>query len=126
MVTTYGKPQKYSWMAEYNMEGGAITHGGYSESIVVNKDYVLHIPASLDLAATAPLLCAGITTYSPLKHFGLKPNHRLAVLGLGGLGEALCGLLCVCVYVCIRVYMCVYVYLYMCICVYVYLCGYVF
>lgn len=87
MIGTYASKAKYSHMPEYNSEGGAVTHGGYSESIVVDRQYVLKVPANLDLAAATPLLCAGITTYSPLKHFGLKPNHRLAVLGLGGLGH---------------------------------------
>ncbi|OZI06892.1 hydroxyacid dehydrogenase [Siphonobacter sp. BAB-5385] len=63
------------------------TYGGYSNTIVVHEDFVLHIPENLDLAATAPLLCAGITTYSPLRHWGVKPGHKLAVLGLGGLGH---------------------------------------
>ncbi|WP_338874381.1 NAD(P)-dependent alcohol dehydrogenase [Spirosoma sp. SC4-14] len=63
------------------------TYGGYSNTIVVNEDFVLHIPANLDLAATAPLLCAGITTYSPLRHWKVGAGHKLAVLGLGGLGH---------------------------------------
>lgn len=87
MVGTYNSKAKYSHMVEHNADGGAITYGGYSESIVVDRQYVLRVPSNLDLAAATPLLCAGITTYSPLKHFGLKPNHRLAVLGLGGLGH---------------------------------------
>jgi uncharacterized zinc-type alcohol dehydrogenase-like protein len=63
------------------------TYGGYSNSIVVNEDFVLHISDKLDLAATAPLLCAGITTYSPLRHWKVGKGHKLAVLGLGGLGH---------------------------------------
>jgi len=63
------------------------TYGGYSNTIVVNEDFVLHISEDLDLAATAPLLCAGITTYSPLKHWKVGKGHKLAVLGLGGLGH---------------------------------------
>ncbi|KAB7727313.1 alcohol dehydrogenase catalytic domain-containing protein [Rudanella paleaurantiibacter] len=63
------------------------TYGGYSNTIVVNEDFVLRIPENLDLAAVAPLLCAGITTYSPLRHWKLKPGQKLAVLGLGGLGH---------------------------------------
>jgi alcohol dehydrogenase (NADP+) len=63
------------------------TYGGYSKTIVVNEDFVLHISEKLDLAATAPLLCAGITTYSPLKHWKVGKGHKLAVLGLGGLGH---------------------------------------
>jgi uncharacterized zinc-type alcohol dehydrogenase-like protein len=63
------------------------TYGGYSKTIVVNEDFVLHISEKLDLAATAPLLCAGITTYSPLRHWKVGKGHQLAVLGLGGLGH---------------------------------------
>src|ERR1700712_4176927 len=63
------------------------TYGGYSNTIVVNEDFVLHISEDVDLAATAPLLCAGITTYSPLKHWKVGKGHKLAVLGLGGLGH---------------------------------------
>jgi uncharacterized zinc-type alcohol dehydrogenase-like protein len=63
------------------------TYGGYSKTIVVNEDFVLHLSDKLDLAATAPLLCAGITTYSPLKHWKVGKGHRLGVLGLGGLGH---------------------------------------
>ncbi|HTJ50552.1 MAG TPA: NAD(P)-dependent alcohol dehydrogenase [Cyclobacteriaceae bacterium] len=63
------------------------TYGGYSNTIVVNEDFVLHISKKLSLAAVAPLLCAGITTYSPLKHWKVGKGHKLAVLGLGGLGH---------------------------------------
>ncbi len=63
------------------------TYGGYSKTIVVHEDFVLHISEKLDLAATAPLLCAGITTYSPLRHWRVGKGHKLAVLGLGGLGH---------------------------------------
>src|SRR6201994_2937934 len=63
------------------------TYGGYSKTIVVNEDFVLHISEKLDLAATAPLLCAGITTYSPLKHWKIGKRHKLGVVGLGGLGH---------------------------------------
>ncbi|HQD10117.1 MAG TPA: NAD(P)-dependent alcohol dehydrogenase [Flavihumibacter sp.] len=63
------------------------TYGGYSNTIVVNEDFVLHISDKLDLTATAPLLCAGITTYSPLRHWKVGKGHKLAVLGLGGLGH---------------------------------------
>lgn len=66
---------------------GAPTYGGYSTRITVNQDYVLRIPPSLPLDRAAPLLCAGITTYSPLRQFGVKPGHRVAVVGLGGLGH---------------------------------------
>ncbi|TDE14871.1 NAD(P)-dependent alcohol dehydrogenase [Dyadobacter psychrotolerans] len=63
------------------------TFGGYSETIVVDENYVLSIPQNLDLAAAAPLLCAGITTYSPLKHWNVGPGQRVGVVGLGGLGH---------------------------------------
>jgi uncharacterized zinc-type alcohol dehydrogenase-like protein len=63
------------------------TQGGYSKAIVVDEQYALRIPAGMDPAATAPLLCAGITTYSPLRRFGCKKGDRVAVAGLGGLGH---------------------------------------
>ncbi len=63
------------------------TFGGYSERIVVDEDYVLAVPSGLALERVAPLLCAGITTYSPLKHWKLGPGQRLGVAGLGGLGH---------------------------------------
>lgn len=63
------------------------TYGGYSSSIVVHEDFTLRISDSLDPAAVAPLLCAGITTYSPLRHWKVGKGHRLAILGLGGLGH---------------------------------------
>ncbi len=63
------------------------TQGGYSTRIVVNEDYVLHVPAAIPLDRAAPLLCAGITTYSPLRHFGVKAGDSVAVVGLGGLGH---------------------------------------
>ena len=66
---------------------GQITQGGYSSHIVVGEKYVLRIPASLSSAGAAPLLCAGITTYSPLRHWGVGKYHKLAVVGLGGLGH---------------------------------------
>lgn len=66
---------------------GTPTYGGYSTRIVVDANYVLRIPAGMPLDRAAPLLCAGITTYSPLRHFGVKPGHRVAVVGLGGLGH---------------------------------------
>lgn len=66
---------------------GSPAQGGYSNTIVVHEDFVLHISDKMDLAATAPLLCAGITTYSPLRHWKVGKGHRLAVLGLGGLGH---------------------------------------
>ena len=67
--------------------GGEITQGGYSERVVVNERFVLRIPETLDPAAAAPLLCAGITTYSPLHYFGVEPGERVGVVGLGGLGH---------------------------------------
>lgn len=66
---------------------GQNTYGGYSTQIVVDQDYLVRVPESLPLDAAAPLLCAGITTYSPLKHFGVKPGDKVAILGLGGLGH---------------------------------------
>ncbi len=66
---------------------GSLTMGGYSNSIVVSERFVLRMPAKLDLASAAPILCAGITTYSPLKHFGVKAGHKVGVLGMGGLGH---------------------------------------
>jgi uncharacterized zinc-type alcohol dehydrogenase-like protein len=66
---------------------GEPTYGGYSTSIVVDENYVLHISDKLDLAATAPLLCAGITTYSPLRHWNVGKGTKLGVMGLGGLGH---------------------------------------
>ena len=66
---------------------GIATYGGFSESIVTNEDYVLHMPKNLDLAAAAPLLCAGITVYSPLKHWKAGPGKKVGVLGIGGLGH---------------------------------------
>ena len=73
----------------YNNKGrdGVPTYGGYANNIVVREEFVLHISDKLPLAATAPLLCAGITTYSPLKHWKVGKGHKLAVLGLGGLGH---------------------------------------
>lgn len=75
---TYNSPDKYL---------GTQTYGGYSEGIVVDEDFVLKIPGNLDLAASAPLLCAGITTYSPLKHWNIGPGKKIGVVGLGGLGH---------------------------------------
>mgnify|MGYP000064713407 CR=1 FL=1 len=66
---------------------GEITYGGYSKQIVVHEDFVLHISDKLDLAAVAPLLCAGITTYSPLRHWKISNGHKVGVVGLGGLGH---------------------------------------
>ena len=66
---------------------GTITQGGYSSDVVVNEDFVVSIPESLDLDVAAPLLCAGITTFSPLHHWGAGPGKKVAVVGLGGLGH---------------------------------------
>ncbi len=66
---------------------GTQTFGGYSEKVVVDEHFVLKLPASLDLAATAPLLCAGITTWSPLRHWNVGKGSKVAVVGLGGLGH---------------------------------------
>ena len=66
---------------------GQRTYGGYSSAIVVDEHFCLHVPAGLDLAATAPLLCAGITTYSPLRHWGATSGKKVGIVGLGGLGH---------------------------------------
>ncbi len=77
-VLTYNFPDKHT---------GGITYGGYSESIVVDERFVLKVPKNLDLAGAAPLLCAGITTYSPMRHWGVKKGNKVGVVGLGGLGH---------------------------------------
>jgi uncharacterized zinc-type alcohol dehydrogenase-like protein len=66
---------------------GGVTYGGYSDSIVVDEHFVLHVPGNLDLAGAAPLLCAGITTYSPMRHWGVTKGKKAGVVGLGGLGH---------------------------------------
>jgi alcohol dehydrogenase (NADP+) len=66
---------------------GTVTQGGYTTHVVVTEDFVLRIPDGLGLDVAAPLLCAGITTYSPLRHWGAGPGKRVAVVGLGGLGH---------------------------------------
>lgn len=68
-------------------DGQTPTYGGYSTRITVNEDHVLRIPEGIPLEGAAPLLCAGITTYSPLRHFGVKAGDQVAVVGLGGLGH---------------------------------------
>jgi uncharacterized zinc-type alcohol dehydrogenase-like protein len=78
MVMTYGSVDKHL---------GTPTLGGYSQSIVVTEDFVLRIPANLNPAAVAPLLCAGITTYSPLRHWKVGPGQKVGIVGLGGLGH---------------------------------------
>lgn len=81
------------WTATYNSEdkiGGTdhkYTFGGYSSKITVSERFVLHIPENLDPAGAAPLLCAGITTYSPLKHWKVGPGQKVGIVGLGGLGH---------------------------------------
>ena len=66
---------------------GGVTYGGYSDSIVVNERFVFRVPTNLDLAGAAPLLCAGITTYSPMRHWGVTKGKKVGVIGLGGLGH---------------------------------------
>lgn len=68
-------------------DGVTPVYGGYSNKIVINADYVVHVPESLDFAAAAPLLCAGITLYSPIRHWNVGPGKKVAVMGLGGLGH---------------------------------------
>ncbi len=71
----------------YEKDGKTVTYGGYSKQIVVHEDFVLHISDKLPIETVAPLLCAGITTYSPLKHWKVGKGHKVAVVGLGGLGH---------------------------------------
>jgi alcohol dehydrogenase (NADP+) len=78
MVLTFNSPDKHL---------GGFTYGGYSESIVVNERFVLRVPTNLELAGAAPLLCAGITTYSPMRHHGVGKGKKVGVVGLGGLGH---------------------------------------
>jgi uncharacterized zinc-type alcohol dehydrogenase-like protein len=66
---------------------GGVTYGGYSDSIVVDQRFVLRVPTNLNLAGAAPLLCAGITTYSPMRHWGVTRGKKVGVVGLGGLGH---------------------------------------
>lgn len=75
---TYGSPDRID---------GKITHGGYSKHLVAREEFVLSIPEGLDLARVAPLLCAGITTYSPLRTWGVGPGSRVGIIGMGGLGH---------------------------------------
>lgn len=76
----------FTYNGEDKLLGGP-TLGGYATSIVVDEAFVLRVPAGMDLAATAPLLCAGITTYSPLRHWKVGPGQKVGVVGLGGLGH---------------------------------------
>lgn len=78
MTLTYGSTDR---------QDGTITHGGYSERVVVSERFVVRIPENLDPASAAPILCAGVTTYSPLRHFKVGKGHRVGVLGMGGLGH---------------------------------------
>ena len=78
MVLTFNSPDKHL---------GGFTYGGYSESIVVDEHFVLRVPSNLNPAAAAPLLCAGITTYSPMHHWGVTRGKKVGVVGLGGLGH---------------------------------------
>jgi len=71
----------------YEKDGETPTYGGYSNTIVVDESFVLNVPENLSLEAVAPLLCAGITTYSPLRHWNVGKGHKVGVLGLGGLGH---------------------------------------
>jgi uncharacterized zinc-type alcohol dehydrogenase-like protein len=78
LTLTYNFPDKHL---------GGVTYGGYSDSIVVEERFVLRVPSNLDLAGAAPLLCAGITTYSPMRHWGVTKGKKIGVVGLGGLGH---------------------------------------
>ncbi len=79
----------YATVLTYNSKDkqGNLTFGGYADNIVADETFVLKVPANLDPAATAPLLCAGITTYSPLKHWNAGPGKKIGIVGLGGLGH---------------------------------------
>ena len=78
VTLTYNLPDKHL---------GGVTYGGYSDSIVVDQRFVLRVPSNLNLAGAAPLLCAGITTYSPMRHWGVTKGKKVGVVGLGGLGH---------------------------------------
>jgi alcohol dehydrogenase (NADP+) len=78
VILTYNSPDKHL---------GGVTYGGYSDSIVVKQDFALRVPSNLKLAGAAPLLCAGITTYSPMRHWGVTKGKKVGVVGLGGLGH---------------------------------------
>ncbi len=78
LTLTFNSPDKHL---------GGVTYGGYSDSIVVDERFVLSVPTNLDLAGAAPLLCAGITTYSPMRHWGVAEGKKVGVVGLGGLGH---------------------------------------
>jgi alcohol dehydrogenase (NADP+) len=107
LVGREGKPEAYYFPPQHNTIGnnfpytfmglefgttkeqatGGHTFGGYSDKIVVPEHFVIHVPPGADLAATAPLLCAGITTFSPMQHWKLARGQRVGVIGLGGLGH---------------------------------------
>lgn len=78
LTLTYNSPDKHL---------GGVTYGGYSDGMVVDQRFVLRVPSNLDLAGVAPLLCAGITTYSPLRHWGVSKGKKVGIVGLGGLGH---------------------------------------
>jgi alcohol dehydrogenase (NADP+) len=78
MTLTYNFPDKHL---------GSVTYGGYSDSIVVDEWFVLQVLSNLNLAGAAPLLCAGITTYSPMRHWSVDKGKKVGVVGLGGLGH---------------------------------------
>ncbi|PYI73090.1 MAG: hydroxyacid dehydrogenase, partial [Verrucomicrobia bacterium] len=78
MTLTFNSPDKHL---------GGVTYGGYSDSIVVDEHFVLGLPSNLNIAGAAPLLCAGITTYSPMRHWGVGKGKKVGVVGLGGLGH---------------------------------------
>src|SRR6201997_3903367 len=78
MILTFNSPDKHM---------GGVTYGGYSDSIVVDQRFVLRVPANLNLAGAAPLLCAGITTYSPMRRWKVSKGQKVGVVGLGGLGH---------------------------------------
>jgi alcohol dehydrogenase (NADP+) len=78
LTLTFNSPDKYL---------GGVTYGGYSASIVVDEHFVLRVPSNLNVAGAAPLLCAGITTYSPMRHWGVSKGKKVGVVGLGGLGH---------------------------------------
>lgn len=78
------------WTVVFNgadLKHGGITYGGFSERIVVDENYVVHVPDTLDLPSAAPILCAGITVYSPLKHWNAGPGKNIGIIGVGGLGH---------------------------------------
>src|SRR5271154_5731673 len=78
LTLTYNFPDKHL---------GGVTYGGYSDSVVVDQRFALRVPSNLDLAGAAPLLCAGITTYSPMRHWNVSKGKKVGIVGLGGLGH---------------------------------------